>query len=130
MTDTYRDAKYPTGWEGWDRPIKDAWKDGVDAHVLAMLDKEKARVQRADVTADGVRTIAPEGQDKGVPAGTLPGSLSRDVSAFLAITEDRRQDARGIVQDMSGRDRAVLSFWLRELSREVEDIEDMRTRMV
>lgn len=65
------------------------------------------------------RTAVPEGQD----SRDTGSSLSRDVSAFLAVTEDRVPEARRIVKDMSGRDRAVLSFWLQELSRIVEDAE-------
>lgn len=61
----------------------------------------------------------PEGQDS---RDTGP-ALSRDVSAFLAVTEDRVPEAQRIVKGMSGRDRAVLSFWLQELSRIVEDAE-------
>lgn len=80
---------------------------------------ESALSRRFEFTADGVLSCVPEGQDS---QDTGP-SLSRDVSAFLAVTEDRAPEARRIVKGMSGRDRAVLSFWLQELSRVVEDAE-------
>lgn len=112
----YWDVEYPPDWDEWAPDLCAAWRKGVNA-ALRSRDEDKARGYGS--TADGVRTVP--GEDN-VPEDTGT-SLSRDVSAFLAVTEDRVQEARRIVKGMSGRDRAVLSFWLQELSRIVEDAE-------
>lgn len=110
----YWGAEYPPDWDEWTPDLRTAWMKGVDAAL-----KSQGGTRGPRHTADGVRTVP--GEDN-VPED-VKGPLSRDVSAFLAVTEDRTQDARRTVKDMSGRDRAVLSFWLQELSRIVEDAE-------
>ena len=49
-----------------------------------------------------------------------------DVHAFALVTEDRLDEARQIIRDMSPRDRALLSFVLGEVTRLVSEEEDFR----
>lgn len=74
------------------------WKDGIDA-VLT---------RAGDTDTSGDRTVSPE------------------VSAFEAVTNEDKGAARDIVSRMSGRDRAVLSFWLGELGDIVSALETDR----
>lgn len=56
----------------------------------------------------------------------LSGADRPFVDAFLAILADNPDGARQAIKDMSGRDRAVLSFMLTELSSVVDDAEMYR----
>lgn len=47
-------------------------------------------------------------------------------AAFAAVVDDDLEQARDIVLALSGQDRAVLSFWLTELSSLVDDTEMAR----
>lgn len=76
-----------------------AWRDGVDAVLVSR----------------GTRTTV-------VPAA---GDIAF-VRAFAEILRDNQTAARVLVQDMSPRDRALLSWALKELSYAVDDVEDMR----
>jgi hypothetical protein len=49
------------------------------------------------------------------------------LEAFGRILEEDTDGARMIVRDMSGRDRAILSFWLRELE-DIIDAEEVQRR--
>lgn len=53
--------------------------------------------------------------------------IPAEVLAFKHVVQDNPNAARSIVRDMSGQDRAVLSFYLSELSRLVDDEELIRT---
>jgi hypothetical protein len=48
-----------------------------------------------------------------------------ELAAFMAVVQDRPKDAKDIVSRMSRRDRALLSFYLRELGN-VVDAQDMK----
>lgn len=48
-----------------------------------------------------------------------------ELAAFMAVVQDRPEDAKDIVSRMSRRDRALLSFYLRELESAV-DTQDMK----
>lgn len=90
----------------------------VEAHDLGGVDAGDL-TWRLEEAGFPLPSSVPPGQD----SRDMRPPLSRDVSAFLAVTEDRAPEAQRIVEDMSGRDRAVLSFWLQELSRIVDDAE-------
>jgi hypothetical protein len=53
--------------------------------------------------------------------------IPAEVLAFEHVVQNSPNAARSIVRDMSGQDRAVLSFYLSELSRLVDDEELIRT---
>ena len=65
-------------------------------------------------------------RDKDVRTLKLSGADRPFVDAFLAILADNPDGARQAIKDMSGRDRAVLSFMLTELSSVVDDAEMYR----
>lgn len=65
-------------------------------------------------------------RDKDVRTLKLSGADRLFVDAFLAILADNPDGARQAIKDMSGRDRAVLSFMLTELSSVVDDAEMYR----
>lgn len=100
-TGAYRGVLVPTVLPGgrWD-----AWKAGVDAHYARTLELAAER-------------------DKDVRTLKLSGADRPFVDAFLAILADNPDGARQAVKDMSGRDRAVLSFMLTELSSVVDEEE-------
>lgn len=58
--------------------------------------------------------------------GLGEGDPSPEVQAFMAVIQDDPDTAVRLVADMSGRDRAVLSFWLHELSEIVDAAETAR----
>lgn len=94
-----------TGFQ--DDPYVAGWKDGADA-VLTRLSED--RTEQAAAPDTGAVVLSP----------------ADEVNAFALVTEDRTAEARDIVSRMSGRDRAVLSFWLTELSDIVSDLEGTR----
>lgn len=73
------------------------WKDGVDAALRT--------------AAGGVR-VGDEDKDA--------------VRVFIAVIQDKPDRALSVVRGMSPRDRAVLTFYLREAGRLVEHIEEGR----
>jgi hypothetical protein len=91
-------------------PYAMGWKDGVDAHYRRTLD------------------LARERQLSGRDLSVLKLSgWSRDaVRAFGYLTQEDADTARQIVRRMSGPDRAVLSFYLQELSDIVSHEEMLR----
>lgn len=88
-----------TGFQ--DDPYVVGWRDGVDAALLSR--KDEPDTGRVEI----------------VPA--------QDVNAFALMTEDRPDEARTLVRDLSGKDRAVLSFHLFELIRIVQEEDSFRT---
>lgn len=89
------------------------WRDGVDAVLTRYGD-----MQPTEDTAQDTSAVV---QDR------TALSPADEVNAFALVTEDRTDEARDIVSRMSGRDRAVLSFWLRELEDIVLHLETRRT---
>lgn len=67
-------------------------------------------------------------QSAGSPSvsGTDRLGPADDVNAFALVTEDRLDEARQVVRDMSRQDRALLSLSLDDLSRIVSEEEDFR----
>lgn len=67
-------------------------------------------------------------QSAGSPSvsGTDRLSPADDVNAFALVTEDRQDEARQIIRDMSPRDRHLLTFVLEEMTRIVSEEEDFR----
>lgn len=104
----YRGVPMPTriGQAGHAQ-YSEGWEDGVDAVLTRYGDMQPTEDTAQD--PDAVRSPADE------------------VNAFALVTEDRTDEARDIVSRMSGRDRAVLSFWLRELEDIVLHLETRRT---
>lgn len=95
-----------TGFQ--DDPYVAGWKDGADA-VLSRPGQDMTETDMETASGD-----------------TAVLSPADEVNAFALVTEDRTAEARDIVSRMSGRDRAVLSFWLTELSDIVSDLEGTR----
>jgi hypothetical protein len=60
-------------------------------------------------------------------AREIAEAMEPGVRAFIAVTEDVPDAARGWVRSMSVTDRAVLSFHLSELSRIVSEEDEFRT---
>lgn len=86
----------------------DAWKAGVDAHYARTLELSAGR-------DEDDRTMSVQPSDKPF------------LNTFARVLEDDPDTARSLVKDLSGRDRAVLSFALGELSRLVSEEEMRRT---
>lgn len=86
----------------------DAWKAGVDAHYARTLELSAGRDR------DG-RTVSVHPADKPF------------LDSFSRVLADDPDRAREIVRSLSGRDKAVLSFALGELSRLVSEEEMART---
>jgi|SRR5689334_11076871 len=95
----YGGVPLPSLWDTRGVAFQAAWQDGVDA----------AQSHR--------------GQDTAAAPDLSPAD---EVNAFALVTEDRTDEARSIVSRMSGRDRAVLSFWLEELRDIISDAETGR----
>ena len=91
------------------------WKDGVDAALRT--------------AAGGVRVPndlqpdVPLRPEDGVPLSVTDQDAVR---AFTAVIRDTPEEALRVVKRMSPRDRAVLSFYLQETGRIVDDVEGMR----
>lgn len=60
-------------------------------------------------------------------AREIAEAMDPETKAFVAITMDSSDAARGFVRSLSARDRAVLSFHLSELSRIVQEEDEFRT---
>lgn len=72
---------------------------------------------------DGVDAALASANEKGSSVLRLTGWTRQAVLAFGHVSQDNNDTARGIVRDMSPRDRAVLSHLLRELEEIVDDEE-------
>lgn len=109
MSETiYRGVKIPADvQDSDDPPYAQGWKDGVDAHYLRTVeiardkDKSTTRLVLNELDAPAVR-------------------------AFLSVVTDDPDTARDIIRSMSPRDRAVLSFLLRDTGRIVEEEDSLR----
>lgn len=108
----YAGVPLPDGWDGKPRWFQDGFKAGV-----------RAAQDTARRTRTTVHTVA--GQDEPRRVRSLADDLS--LSAFEAVLEDRRDDALAEVRKLSGRDKAVLAYWVAELSGVLEDA-DMEVR--
>lgn len=84
------------------------------------MDEDKVPGQPKDKVPGQSEDKAPGQPEDG--AWTFPAD---HVNAFVLVTEDRRREASELVSRMSGRDLAVLSFWLKELS----DVVDMHVAL-
>lgn len=93
--------------EGQNDDYAAGWKDGVDAAQRAAGQSAVSRPGGEDVRLD-----APEDMDA--------------VRVLVAVAQDNLPGAGAVVRGMSPRDRAVLTFYLREAGRLVEHIEEGR----
>jgi hypothetical protein len=100
MADGYRGVPFPTGYETSPPEIQEAWRNGVD----------DALSSRRDISGD-------------TGALKITGWTREAVRAFAHVSEDDPDTARRIIRGLSGADRAVLAFWLNELSGIVDDEE-------
>lgn len=98
----YRGQPLPKSWSDTSSYFQRGFREGVD-------------------TVLGRRDGAQAGQGAARQDKSLEDELV--LSAFEAVMEDRRADALAEVRKLSGRDRAVLSYWLQELSGVLDDAE-------
>lgn len=101
---SYRGVDVPKGIEIEGSDYWNGWRDGV-----------------RDAQDAGLRTTSDPSTLK------ITGWTKAAVRAFAHVVEDDPDTAVRIIGDMSPKDRAVLSFWLNELSGIVDAAETART---
>ena len=90
------------------------------------MDRTEPLSEHLDTTVSGAEPSS------GHPDMTMPQvellskMLPPEAQALLAVMAEEMDNARRIVYGMSGRDRAVLSYYLRELSGVVEKADGYR----
>ena len=67
-----------------------------------------------------------DGVDAAVQSRVEDALVSPEISAFIAVTVDAPDTSRAIVRDLSPRDRAILTFYLNELGRLIEEEDGFR----
>lgn len=106
-------------WKGV--PMPDEVREAVDTGRLNESSYPSGWVRGVDDALASRRDIP---SDTG--ALKITGWTREAVRAFAHVSEDDPDTARRIVRDMSGADRAVLSFWAAEVSRLVEEEDSFR----
>lgn len=97
-------------------PYVVGWKEGVDAHYARTLERAKERAVSGKLgfePNENIRLDAPEDM--------------MSVRCLIHVLQDEPDKARALVRAMSGRDRALFTFTLGELSRVLSEEEDFRT---
>lgn len=119
----------------WRRQIEEAWDTVL--HAERQTEEEGQRDMGQDKQDGAPDWVREELHRRQAGQDTGPMLLSNtedwrsvtpvpaELAAFMAVVQDRPEDAKDIVSRMSRRDRALLSFYLRELESAV-DTQDMK----
>lgn len=109
MSETiYRGVKIPADVQDGDGLCyAQGWRDGVDAHYLRTVELARDK-------------------DNGRTRLIINESDAPAVRAFLSVVTDDLDTGRDIIRSMSPADRAVLSFFLRDTGRIVEEEDSLR----